>query len=320
MALRMNRWLLAGFAALATTTTAALAEYPDRPVEVIVPFDPGGGADTSMRTFGKYAEALAGQAVVIVNKPGAGGAIGWAEFVRANPEGYVLTLETPPFNVIPPLTKPSATGYTLDQFQHICIFASVPDVLLVREDSEFKTLQDLVDYAKANPEKIKAANTGTLGADFMTTLLIEEKAGVKFTQVPFTGGSQALQGTLAGTTDMMVGGAIFAMAQKGKMRTLAIGAAERDPAIPDVPTFRELGFDIVSERFRALAAPPGTSPEVIAYWDNICAKVSENADYKNEMKEGGAPPVYHGSARATEMIGVMTDEMKALVDKFKLAE
>lgn len=319
MKLRMKYWLVAGFAAVASLSTAH-AQYPERPVEVIVPFDPGGGADTSMRTFGKFSEQLVGQPVVVVNKPGAGGAIGWAEFVRATPNGYVLTLETPPFTVIPALTKPSATGYTLDQFQHICIFAAVPDVLLVRDDSPFKTLKDLTDFAQANPKKIKAANTGTLGADYMTTLLIQDKAGVEFTQVPFTGGSQALQGTLAGTTDMMVAGAIFAMAQKGKMRTLAIAAAERDPTIPDVPTFRELGLDIVSERYRALAAPPGTAPEVISYWQDICKKVSENADYKKEMHEGGAPPVYHDSARATELIGVMTSEMKALVDKFKLAE
>ncbi|WP_274631218.1 tripartite tricarboxylate transporter substrate binding protein [Arvimicrobium flavum] len=319
MTFRLHPVLLAGIAALAAAT-AARADYPERPIEVIVPFDPGGGADTSMRTFGKYAEKLAGQPVVVVNKPGGGGTIGWAEFVRATPDGYVLTLETPPFNVIPVLTKPSATGYKLDQFQHICIFAAVPDVLLVREDSPHKTLQDLLDHAKANPEKVKAANTGTLGADFMTTLLIEDKAGVKFTQVPFTGGSQALQGTLAGTTDMMVAGAIFAVAQKGKMRTLAIAAAERDPTIPDVPTFQELGIDIVSERYRALAAPPGTAPEVMSYWTDVCAKVSENADYQKEMHEGGAPPVFHDSARSAELIGAMTKEMQALVEKFNLAK
>ena len=164
----------------------------------------------------------------VVNKPGAGGTKGWAELVRAKPDGYTIAIVTPPFNVIPALARPKQTGYTLDQFTNICTYAVVPDVLLVREDSPYKTLADLVKYAKANPKKIKAANTGTLGADFMTTLLIEKGTGIEFTQVPFTGGSKALQATLAGTTDAMVASALFAVAQKGKLRTLAIASEERD--------------------------------------------------------------------------------------------
>ena len=310
--------LLVGAALVLAPVAASAQSYPDRSIEITVPFNPGGGADTSQRTFNKYAEPLVGQSLVVVNKPGAGGTRGWAEFINATPDGYSLAIETPPFNIIPALVSPDQTGYKLDQFTHICIYAVVPDVLVVREDSDFKTLADLVDYAKANPKKVKAANTGTLGADFMTTLLIESKAGVEFTQVPFTGGSQALQGTLAGTTDIMVASALFAVAQKGKMRTLAIASEERDPSIPDVPTFKELGYDFVSERYRALAGPPGLPGEVVEYWANICEQVTKDEAFREEMAGLGQPPAFRGPDKAAELIKAMTADMQALVDEHDL--
>jgi tripartite-type tricarboxylate transporter receptor subunit TctC len=299
---------------------AAAQDYPERAIDFIVPFDPGGGADSSQRTFNKFAEPIVGQPLVIVNRPGAGGTVGWAEMVRAEPDGYTLAIVTPPFNVIPPLARPQQTGYTLDQFTYICIYAMVPDVLLVREDSEFETLADLVDYAKANPEQIKAANTGTLGADFMTTLLIENATGTKFTQIPFTGGAEALQGTLAGTTDVMVASSMFAVAQQGTLRTLAIAAPERDPNIPDVPTFTELGYDVVSERFRVLGGPPGLPQEIVDYWADVCQQVTSNEDFRAEMNELGQPPAYRGPAEAKASIDAMQQDMQALVDTYDLAE
>ena len=196
----------------------------------------------------------------------------------------------------------------------------MPDVLLVREESDWKTLADFVDYAKANPEKIKAANTGTLGADFMTTLLIENATGAKFTQIPFTGGAEALQGTLAGATDAMFASSRFAVAQKGTLRTLAIAAPERDPNIPDVPTFKELGYDVISERYRVLGGPSGLPQEVVDYWADVYHQVTGNEDFKKEMNELGQPPVFRGPPEAKVSIDDMQQRMQALVDTYDLAE
>jgi tripartite-type tricarboxylate transporter receptor subunit TctC len=318
---KATRWGLAAAGVLALGLgPAAAQDYPERATDFIVPFNPGGGADASQRTFNKFAEPIVGQPLVIVNKPGAGGTAGWAELVRAEPDGYTLAVVTPPFNVIPALARPRQTGYTLDQFTYICVYAVVPDVLLVREDSDFKTLADLVDYAKANPERIKAANTGTLGADFMTTLLIENATGTKFTQIPFTGGAEALQGTLAGTTDAMVASSLFAVAQQGTLRTLAIAAPERDPNIPDVPTFSELGYDVVSERYRVLGGPPGLPEEIVSYWADVCEQVTANEDFRSEMNELGQPPAYRGPAEGKASIDAMQEEVQALVDTYDLAE
>lgn len=318
---RATRWALAAAGAIALGLgPAAAQDYPSETVEFIVPFNPGGGADSSQRTFNKFAEPIVGQSLVIVNRPGAGGTVGWAEMVRAEPDGYTLAIVTPPFNVIPPLARPDQTGYTLDQFTYICTYAVVPDVLLAREDSEFHTLADLVEYAKANPGQIKAANTGTLGADFMTTLLIENATGTDFTQIPFTGGAEALQGILAGTTDVMVASSLYAVAQKGTLRTLAIAAPERDPNIPDVPTFTELGYDVVSERYRVLGGPPGLSEEIVSYWADVCQQVTSNEDFQTEMNKIGQPPAYRGPAETKAAIDAMQNDMQALVDKYDLAE
>ena len=296
------------------------AGYPGRPVEFIVPFDPGGGADASQRVFNKYAEPIVGQRLVIVNKPGAGGATGWAELVRAKPDGQTLTITTPPFNIIPPLVRPKQTGYKMDQFTNICIYAVVPDLLYAREGGQFKTLKDVVDYAKQNPEKIKAANTGALGADFMTTLLIEHATGAKFTQIPYTGGAQALQATLAGTTDVMVGSSLFAMAQKGKLRPLAIATEQRDPSIPEVPTFKELGYDVVSERYRAISGPPRLPGEIVTYWGQVCKQVVATPQFQAEMAKFGQPAEYRGPADAQKAIDQMTRDIQVLVETYKLVK
>ena len=301
-------------------TFAGAAGYPDHTVQFIVPFNPGGGADASQRTFNRFAEKVVGQSMVIVNKPGAGGTRGWAELMHVKPDGYTLAIATPPFNIIPALVRPKQTGYKLNQFTNMCIYAVVPDVLLVRADSQFKTLADLVKFAKANPGKIKAANTGTLGADFMTTLLIEKGTGTKFTQIPFTGGSKALKGTLAGTTDVMIASSLFAVAQKGKLRTLAIASAKRSPDIADVPTFKELGYNVVSERYRALAGPPGLPENVVKYWDGVCKKVVADPDFQAAMRKLGQPPEYLDTTAANTAIKSMTADMQNLVDKYHLAK
>jgi tripartite-type tricarboxylate transporter receptor subunit TctC len=301
-------------------SSAHAQDYPARSVEFVVPFAPGGGADASQRAFNTFAEPLVGKPLVVVNKPGAGGATGWAEMVRAKPDGYTLSVTTPPFNILPALVKPKQTGYKLDQFTNICIYAIVPDVLVVKEGSPFTDLKSFVDHAKQNPKKVKAANTGTLGADFMTTLMIEDATGTEMTQIPFNSGALALQGTLAGTTDAMVASALYAVAQKGNLRTLAIATENRHPLVPDVPTFREAGFDVVSERYRVLSGPPGMSQELVNYWANICKQVTDNPKFREEMDKLGQPAAYKDPAETRRLLDGLTTSLQALVTKYKLAE
>jgi tripartite-type tricarboxylate transporter receptor subunit TctC len=320
----MLQWKAASVIALAGAVLgcqAATAQtYPSRPVQFVVSFAPGGGADLSQRAFNKYAEPLVKQPLPIVNKAGAAGVTGWAELVRQKPDGYTLTVLTPPFNILPALVKPKQTGYTLDQFTNICIYAIVPDVLVVREDGPFKTLDDFVKFAKANPKKIKTANTGTLGADFMTTLMIENAIGIDTTQIPFNSGALALQGTLAGTTDAFVASTLYAVSQKGSLRTLAVASEKRDSMIPDVPTFKELGYDVISERYRVLGGPAGLPAEVVDYWAKVCKQVTDNPEFQAEMLKLGQPVAYRGPAEAEKELGKFTSDLRQVVEKNKLAE
>lgn len=320
--MKNGKLMLAALAVVALTLPgpAAAQDYPAKQVEVIIPFDAGGGADSAQRLFNKYAEPIIGQPIVAVNRPGAGGATGWAELVRAPADGYTLAIITPPFSIIPAIVKPKQTGYTLDQFTNICIYAVVPDVLFVREESPYKTLEDLVTFAKENPEKLKVANTGALGADFMTTLLIENATDTKFTQIPFSGGAPALQATLAGTADAQVASTNYIQSQAGALRPLAIAKSERDPQFPDLPTFTELGYPVVSERFRALAGPPDLPKEVVDYWSDVCEKVTADPAFEEEFAKLGAPVEYRGPEEATASIEEMTAGIQAVVEKNNLAE
>lgn len=308
------------FGMMGTTLCSAADPYPNKPIQTIVPFAPGGGADVSQRIFNKYAGPIAGQPMIIVNKPGAGGTTGWAELVRARPDGYTLAVITPPYNIIPPLVNPKQTGYTLDQITYLCIYGVVPDVLYVKDGGRFKTLKDVVDYGKANPKKIKAANTGTLGADFMTMLLIEKATEVEFTQIPFTGGSESLQATLAGTTDVMVASLSWAAAQKGNLMPLAIASEERHPLFPDLPTFKELGYDVISERFRAFGGPPNLSKEIVDYWGGVAKKIASDPKFKEDMDNSGNPAEFRGPAEAKKSVDRMTKDMREVVEKYNLAK
>lgn len=294
------------------------ANFPSGAIQIIVPFNPGGGADASQRVFNKYAEPIVGQPLTIVNKAGAGGVTGWFELVRSKPDGQTLAIVTPPFNVLPVLVQPRQTPYKLDQFTNICIYAIVPDVLYAREEGPFKTLKDLVDFAKANPNKVKAANTGTAGADHLTTLLIENATGTQFTQVPFTGGAESLQATLAGTTDIMVGSTLYAESQQGKLRPLAIATEQRDPKYPDVPTFKELGYNVVAERYRALAGPAGLPQPLVDYWAAVCKQVVDNPEFQDEIGKQGQPAAYRGPAEANRLINQMATDLQAVVEKYNL--
>jgi tripartite-type tricarboxylate transporter receptor subunit TctC len=299
---------------------AGAQDYPTGPVEFIVPFGAGGGGDTSQRMFNKHAEPVVGQTLPVTNKPGAGGVIGWTEALQATPDGYTLMAVTAPQNVLPVILSPSQTGYTNDQFTYLCVYAALPDVILVPEDSQFQTLADLVDYAKANPGTVTVANTGTLGGDYMVTVMVEDAAGIEMTKVPFNSGAEGNQATLSGTTNAQVASALHAVAQKGAMRTLGIASAERSALVPDVPTFREQGYDVISERYRVIAGPPGLPEEIVSYWGDVCDQVTHDEAFLADMNEIGAPVEFKGPEETTKAIGDMTAAMQRLAERYNLVQ
>lgn len=299
---------------------AAAQDYPARQIDIIVPFGAGGGGDTSQRTFNKHAEPIVGQPLVVTNRPGAGGVIGWAEALQAAPDGYTLMAVTSPQNVLPVILSPAETGYTNDQFTYLCVYAAIPDVILVPEESEFQTLADLVEHAKENPGSVTVANTGTLGADYMVTVMVEDAAGIEMTKVPFNSGAEGNQATLSGTTDAQVASALHAVSQQGTMRTLGIASAERNAMVPDVPTFREQGYDVISERYRIIAGPPGLPEDIVDYWGEVCEQVTQDEEFIADMTNVGAPVAYKGPEETAKAVGDMASAMERLAEQYDLRQ
>jgi len=286
-----------GIAGVAMTATAALAaDYPERPIGVAVSYGAGGATDFQARIVTMVAgnEDVLGQPMYIVNKPGAGGRVGWNWFAtEADADGYTLSA----YN-IPHFIAQSIKGgvqYSKDSFEPIANWGADPAVVVVGKDSEFNTIQELVDYAKANPGKATLSGAGLFVGHHIAALQIEKATEAKFAYIPTKGGgAAAMKAVIAGD---VVGGInnlsdAFRAREAGNVKILAVADLDRNAEfLPDVPTLMEAGYDVdnASVNFRGLMVKKGTPQEVI---DTLAAKVPEMFAHKRvakRMKAGGSP-------------------------------
>lgn len=293
-------------------------DYPTDAVDWIVPFAAGGGADAAHRVFQQYADELVDQPVNIVNIEGAGGVTGWTEFIQSEPDGYTLSLATPPFNILPALIQPDETPYDLADFQYICVYVNSPDAILVREDDDrFEDLDDLVAYAEENPGDLAAGMTGAAGTDMVHMLRFEDEAGVELTAVPFDSGADAARELVAGTVDVKFSDTSW-IEEQPDLQALAVAHDEVHPNWPDVPTYVDFGYDIVSGRLRAPAAPPGTPDHVIDYWSGICEEMTEDEGFVEDLGQIGQVVEYMGPDEAREFIDDMEASFQEIVDAHEI--
>jgi len=242
------------------------AAWPgERPIEVIVPFPPGGGVDVMTRLILPLVQArLPGSNFVVINRPGAAGQLGLEATFNAAPNGYTIGATTIPAHSGIPIER-TARYRPLD-FTFICNIVDDPNAIFVRADSPIRTLGDLIERAKAGPGRISYGTTGIGSDDHIFMLELEHAAGLPpQTHIPFAGSAALTPQLLGGHLDMAVGnaGEMITLSREGKVRGLAVATAERMRQAPDIPTFRELGFDITAGASRGLVGPPGI-PEPIA--------------------------------------------------------
>ncbi len=238
------------------------ANYPTKPVTIIVASKAGGGTDTMARLFAKYAKKYFPQPFVVVNKPGAGGQLGFEALAKAKKDGYTIgTLFTP--HVTAHISSGRAK-YTLDSFRLLVNVVTDPGVLVVKADSPFKTINDIIAAEKKNPGSLTGATTGPGGDDFFALTKFNNAAGIHIKEVPAKGSSGEKAEVLGGHVDMafMNVSQVEANVKAGELRMLAVMTNERLPYLPDVPTFKELGINIVSDSSRGFAAPAGISDDV----------------------------------------------------------
>jgi len=252
--------------ALAASAGASAQSYPERPVRVLIAFPAGGTIDTLGRIIAQKLTEAWGQNVVIENRPGGGGNIGAAAAAKSAPDGYTLHLgaQTLAVNVT---LQPSTEFDPVKDFDPIMLVATAQDVLLVPPNSPFRSVKELIDYAKAHPGELNYASLGTGTSGHLATVMFSDLAGIKLQHVPYTSVSQATTDVISGRIAVFLptlGGHLGNVAA-GRMRALAVSGTTRATQLPDVPTFNELGVKFVDETsWYALFAPKGTRKEIIA--------------------------------------------------------
>ena len=273
--------ILAGSVAQAAAPPAG---YPKGPITLIVSYAAGGGSDAGARILANAAEKHVGKPIVVQNKPGAGGGIGWASLVASKPDGYTICLINIPSMILLPLQ--GRANYTLDQIVPVMQLVDDPGVLLVRKGGKFKTFADYVQYAKDNPGKLTVGNPGAGSDIHIVTEMMNDKLGIKLNPIPFGGTAEAVTSTVGGHTDSVfakVSEAVSAL-EAGQAILLATFTEKRLPQYPDIPTLRELGVDMVASSSRGIGVPKGTPKEIIEFLHDKLRRATEEPEYKERMK------------------------------------
>ncbi len=233
--------------------------YPTKPITVLQGFAPGGGSDQLAQLTQPFLEKILGKSFINQYIPGATGGIAWFQLAKQSPkDGYTISITNTPMLMTNYIMNPDFK-YTIHDLDPIANVVTDPGIIVVGKNSPFKTVQDFLAAAKANPGKITVANSGTGGDDFFTTLLVEKATGLKFQMVPFNGDGPSWQAAMAGKVDVSFTnlGVTYAQIQAGNLRALALFAEKRDSSVPDLVTFREVGYDVVSGSSRGYSAPKG---------------------------------------------------------------
>lgn len=257
--------ILASIALAAAAITASAQAWPSKPVTFVVPFPPGGSSDTIARALStRLPDKFPGSTFVVQNTGGAGGTLGAAAVKRAAPDGYtVLVSSLGPFVISPHLVK--SPGYDpLKDFDYVSVAVQAPNVLAVNANSSWKSIQQVMEYLKANPGKMTFASAANGTSDHLTAELFWQETKTKGTHVPYKGGAPAMQDLLGGQVDATFMNINTGMPhfKGGKLRPLAITSTKRSPLLPDVPTMEELGFkDVTVYSWQAVALPKGAPAE-----------------------------------------------------------
>ena len=287
----------AGFAFAATASSLHAQTYPSEPITLIVAWPPGGGSDISMRLL---ADALSKQIkvpVVVLNKPGAGGAIGHREIANAKPDGYTIGMFSSGGIALPYL---NAQANTIEDFQPIAFFGEDPNALQASNASGIGSLKDYVERARANPGKLKNGNDQPGGSSYIAIALYEKLLNLKVTRVSYGGFGPTVTALMAGEVDSASVPVPDTIEQhkSGKLKILGVSATERHFLAPDIPTFREQGFDVVVGSWRCVIGPKGIPQDRLRFLETSIAAALKDPEFHAKAKQAGFV-VQGGDAKAT---------------------
>ena len=270
--------------------------WPSRPISMIVAFPPGGVADIVGRPLAVAMEKTLRQPVLVVNRPGAGGATGTASVAKAAPDGYTILMALSSISIFPVSDRINGKqpAYEMKEFAPIALVTADPTVLVVRADGPYKTLKDFVEAAKANPGKINYSSSGVYGTLHVSMEIFANAAGIKLFHVPYNGGGPAVAALLGGQVEALASGPAAAIGQikGGKMRALASWGAKRLELLPDIPTFRELGYDAEFYIWSGVFVAAQTPPAIVARLREAVREAANSAEFRSAMAKVETPVSY----------------------------
>lgn len=281
--------------AFSMAAAPALAEYPERPVTMIVAWGAGGSTDTMARIFAEYIGDDLGQRFVVENREGAGGEVGWTALANAASDGYTIGLINSPSFESKGIVRDDV-GYDMEDIRPLVNVVTDPGVFAVSADNPYQTLEDFVAAAQENPGTLSVSHEGAGGDDHLAALDFTDKAGIDVNFVTFNGNAEATAALQGGHIDAFEGNMseVANQIENGTVRALAVWSSERMDAIPDVPTGKEQGYDVISAASRGLAVPAEMSEEQYNTLLEAARDVIKDEEFRAELAELNMPvvPIY----------------------------
>lgn len=302
--------------ALPLSFAAQAQDYPAKDIMHIMPWSAGGGTDTVMRTFMHFAEQKLGVGINTQNITGAQSGIGTLRLMKARPDGYTIgsltwdsVITVPYYELVP--------GYSTDQLEYLGSVTVHPTALVVAADAPWDTLEEFIDAAKETPGELSISNVGSGGVWHLPALDLAAEAGIVVQHIPYPDGSgPQREALLSGETDAasFSVSAAYPAVEAGQAKVLAVMGDERDEFLPDVPTFKELGYDVVWGSFRLIAAPKGIDPEQAETLEQAFAAVFEMPEFQAKAEETGMGAVWMDGAATKAYVEASQDKAFALMD------
>jgi tripartite-type tricarboxylate transporter receptor subunit TctC len=320
--MKLRTGLLATLFLLPLLASAAAQDYPNRPITWVVPFPPGGVTDNGARFMAKTLGDKLGTTIVIENKPGAGGIVGTEYVANAKPDGYTFLYgSSGPMGTFLSLRK-TLSYHPVNSFTPIHGMASSPLVLVTTADKPYKTLAELIEYARKNPGKLNFASVGQGTAQHLTGELLAMNTGIDIVHIPYKGTTPALTDMLSGTIDFMFDFSVVMkpLIEAGKLKPLAVSGEKRLSSLPDVPTAAELGYPgVVFSAWSSVVMPKGVPAEIAAKFAKAFAETMHEPTIVKYYEENGSQvmPSMPGEKLA-EFYTRENAKMKTIVEKAKI--
>lgn len=317
----ITRLLLPCLLAAASVSAAHADDYPTRPIRLIVPFAAGGGNDTVARLVGDSLAKRLGQAVVVDNRPGAGGVVGAEAAARAPADGYTLFLGGVGSHAINPNLHKDLPYDPIKDFAAVSLLASAPLILVVHPSVPAQSVQELIAYARSHPGKLNYASNGNGSSSHLAAVMFASMTGTDMVHIPYKGLSPALTDLLSGQDQLMFSSvvAILPHVRAGKLRALAVTSRKRMALLPDIPTIAESGVaNYETSSWYGILAPAGTPPEIVRRLHDEIVKVLAQDDVRNALAREGAEPVGDTPEEFTAFIRAEKQRMGDVIKSSKL--